>query len=319
MPYRLGRHCHVNVDPRTSIPEGVLKSVLFIEGVVEGDREQVPIVRVIKGHFINFRHILEHTLKAKVEKVIVRGAILPVPHLKYKNVIEAESHHLAPKDLVVFGNREYDNVLCHHLPFTDNDEIKCLPLYCRLLNEVWTNRHMFVIDVDQNVFGDDFGITVTTYDLKELFKLAALGNFACELFICSLYNEMMGWDIKFGFFNPSIMTSSINRDERLMTFVAKLSMSDQDHNFCYFLPYVDHVKVYRYYQGCIPRNTQSVHWKVLECPKQPPGHLCGYYVLNFIRDIIHFIRTNNGAKIDDLSQCFPNGRESCEDSKIEMK
>ncbi|KAL9683102.1 hypothetical protein QQ045_014917 [Rhodiola kirilowii] len=37
MPDRLGRHCHVNVDPRTSVPEDGLKSVLFIEGVLEGE------------------------------------------------------------------------------------------------------------------------------------------------------------------------------------------------------------------------------------------------------------------------------------------
>ncbi|KAL9684751.1 hypothetical protein QQ045_022192 [Rhodiola kirilowii] len=36
-PDRLGRHCHVDVHPRMSIPEGGPKSVLFIEGVHEGE------------------------------------------------------------------------------------------------------------------------------------------------------------------------------------------------------------------------------------------------------------------------------------------
>ncbi|KAL9684772.1 hypothetical protein QQ045_022213 [Rhodiola kirilowii] len=186
MPDRLGCHCHVDVDPTTSIPEGGLKCVLFIEGVAEGDREQVAIGRVMNGQFINYQQIPSHTLKVKVEKTLVRSAILPVPHAKYNILIEAESNHVAwPNDLIVVGNREYDNLVCVYLPLTDDETIECVPLYCRLLNEVWTplNREMFIVYVDQSVFGDDYGIAVNTIDLKELYKTAALGNFACELFI----------------------------------------------------------------------------------------------------------------------------------------
>jgi hypothetical protein len=81
--------------------------------------------------------------------------------------------------------QEYDNIQCIYLPITEDEFIESLPMYCRLLNEVWTqlNRDMLIVNVDQNVFGDDYGIAVTTADLKELYKRAALGNFGCELFI----------------------------------------------------------------------------------------------------------------------------------------
>ncbi|KAL9678072.1 hypothetical protein QQ045_015911 [Rhodiola kirilowii] len=203
MPDRLGCHCLFDVETRKDIPEGGLKSVLFIVGVHEGDKQLVTIGRTLNVCFVNFRQIHEHIMKVKVEKEIVRGATLPTPHLKHTSVIEAERHHVAwPKDLIVVNKRDYDNVVCDTLPFTDNDEID--------------------------------GLTI-------------------------LYNEMIGWNIKFGFFNPSIMTPSINRDERLMTFVERLNMPDRDHNIRYFLPYVDHA-LWHWTLCVIFQKQHVVHW-----------------------------------------------------------
>lgn len=48
-------------------------------------------------------------------------------------------------------------------------------------------------------------------------------------------------DIKFGFFSPSLMTPTIDINERVATLVGRLNMPDRDQVFCYFLPYVDHI------------------------------------------------------------------------------
>ncbi|KAL9690365.1 hypothetical protein QQ045_010763 [Rhodiola kirilowii] len=74
----------------------------------------------------------------------------------------------------------------------------------------------------------------------------------------------------------------------------------------------------RYYQGCNPRIDRRVEWKIVTCQKQPDdSNLCGYYVLRNIRDIMEFVRANNGAYVENFDQVFPNGAQAYELGKVQ--
>ncbi|KAL9680545.1 hypothetical protein QQ045_018426 [Rhodiola kirilowii] len=103
-------HCPIDSDPWKNIPEGGLKSLLYIEGQLEGDKQLVDIGQCVNGRFVNFRAIPKNNVKRKVDKALLRGrgAALPTAHPKLSNVQQAVNHHMAwPKDLVVVDKRSF--------------------------------------------------------------------------------------------------------------------------------------------------------------------------------------------------------------------
>ncbi|KAL9667079.1 hypothetical protein QQ045_001426 [Rhodiola kirilowii] len=54
----------------------------------------------------------------------------------------------------------------------------------------------------------------------------------------------------------------------------------------------------------------QIEWKTVTCPKHPfKSEVCGYYVMQYIPNIMKFIQATNGSLEDNIKQCFPRGRQ----------
>ncbi|KAL9660658.1 hypothetical protein QQ045_025475 [Rhodiola kirilowii] len=310
----------------------------------EGKRTYLPITNV------------------KVDSSLGQINGLPIPHgekLKTTRDAEEKADLVAwPKHLVEINPREYTMRLYYHLPPASNDEVENYSIDCRFLHDMYSNlgRDVVRVRIADELFGDDYTSIVGPDDVRDIFALKPLSNSHCDLYISSLYDQMLESEVRFGFFNHTAVSPSNDVDERIESFVSRLNMPDKDRNYCYFMPYINATEFHwmlcvifpnqgvvhwfnsskgatvihrdakalvdsglqRYYQGCNPRIDRQVEWKIVKSPKQPTNsNLCGYYVLRNIRDIMEFVRANNGAYVENFDQVFPNGTQSYELGKVQ--